>query len=84
MDGIPDRAPRVIGGALLLEDAGGVGAGHRPGSGIAAMVRASHERLRQSMEAIEKRLAQVGWRVIGIVTRADLCGLLRAKGSSGA
>jgi hypothetical protein len=53
----------VIGGALLLEDARaafvpvlGVVAG------VAAMVRASHERLRQRIEQLEIRLAQAEWR----------------------
>jgi hypothetical protein len=56
-------AALVIGGALLLEDArstfapviGMVG-------GIAAMARASQERLKQRIEALEKRLAQREWR----------------------
>jgi hypothetical protein len=56
-------AALVIGGALLLEDGrsafapviGMVG-------GIAAMARASQERLKQRMEALEERLAQREWR----------------------
>jgi hypothetical protein len=31
-------------------------------AGIAAMARASHERLRQRMEALEQRVAQAEWR----------------------
>jgi len=56
-------AALIIGGALLLEDAG---AAFVPViamvAGIAAMARASHERLRQTIEAVEKRLAQAEWR----------------------
>jgi hypothetical protein len=56
-------AALVIGGALLLEDAsavfvpviGMVG-------GIAAMALASHERLKQRIEALENRVAQAEWR----------------------
>jgi len=56
-------AALVIGGAMLLEEAsaafvpviGMVG-------GIAAMALANHERLRQRVEALEKRLAQAEWR----------------------
>ena len=52
-----------IGAAMLLADAstvfvpviGMVG-------GIAAMARASHERLRQRLEELETRLAQAEWR----------------------
>jgi hypothetical protein len=50
-------------GALLLEDASAV---FVPVigmvAGIAAMARASHERLKQRMEALETRLAQAEWR----------------------
>ena len=53
----------MIGAALLLEDAsavfvpvlGMVG-------GIAAMALANHERLKQRIEILEKRLAQAEWR----------------------
>jgi BMFP domain-containing protein YqiC len=31
-------------------------------AGIAAMARASHERLKQRMDALEQRLAQAEWR----------------------
>jgi hypothetical protein len=56
-------AALFIGGALLLADAsavfvpviGMVG-------GIAAMALANHERLKQRVEALEKRLAQAEWR----------------------
>jgi hypothetical protein len=56
-------AALVIGAALLLEDAsavfvpvlGMVG-------GIAAMALANHERLKQRIEILEKRLAQAEWR----------------------
>jgi hypothetical protein len=48
---------------MLLEDASAVFA---PVigmvAGIAAMAQASHERLRQRIEALEKRLAQAEWR----------------------
>jgi hypothetical protein len=62
-------AALVIGGAMLLADAsaafvpviGMVG-------GIAAMALANHERLKQRIEALEKRLAQAEWR--GGVNRA--------------
>ena len=62
-------AALVIGGALLLADAraafvpviGVVG-------GVAAMALANHERLKQRIEALEKRLAQAEWR--GGVNRA--------------
>jgi hypothetical protein len=56
-------AALVIGGALLLADAGAV---FVPVIGmvadIAVMARASHERLRQRMDAMEQRLAQAEWR----------------------
>jgi hypothetical protein len=56
-------AALVIGGALLLADAGAV---FVPligmVAGIAAMARASHERLKQRMDALEQRLAQAEWR----------------------
>jgi hypothetical protein len=56
-------AALVIGGAVLLADASAV---FVPVigmvAGIAAMARASHERLRQRIEAVETRLAQVEWR----------------------
>jgi hypothetical protein len=62
-------AALVIGGALLLADAGAV---FVPVigmvAGIAAMARASHERLKQRMDALEQRLAQAEWR--GGVNRA--------------
>ena len=56
-------AALAVGGALLLEDAsavfvpvlGMVG-------GIAAMALANHERLKQRIEILEKRLAQAEWR----------------------
>jgi hypothetical protein len=62
-------AALVIGGALLLADAraafvpviGVVG-------GVAAMALANHERLKQRIEALEKRLAQAEWR--GEINRA--------------
>ena len=62
-------AALVIGGALLLADAraafvpviGVVG-------GVAAMALANHERPKQRIEALEKRLAQAEWR--GGVNRA--------------
>jgi hypothetical protein len=48
---------------MLLEDAGAV---FVPVigmvGGIAAMARASQERLKQRIEALEKRLAQAEWR----------------------
>jgi hypothetical protein len=55
-------AALAVGGAMLLEDAsavfvpviGMVG-------GVAAMALANHERLKQRIEALEKRLAQVEW-----------------------
>jgi hypothetical protein len=56
-------------GAMLLEDAG---AASVPVlgmvGGIAAMALASQERLKQRIEALEKRLAQAEWR--GGVSRA--------------
>jgi hypothetical protein len=62
-------AALVIGGVLLLADAGAV---FVPVigmvAGIAAMARASHERLKQRMDALEQRLAQAEWR--GGVNRA--------------
>ena len=56
-------AALVIGAAMLLADAsavfvpviGMVG-------GIAALALANHERLKQRIEALEKRLAQAEWR----------------------
>jgi hypothetical protein len=58
-----------IGGALLLADAGAV---FVPViamvAGLAAMARASHERLRQRMDALEQPLAQAEWR--GGINRA--------------
>jgi uncharacterized membrane protein YhhN len=56
-------AALVIGCALLLDEVrtmfvpviGMV-------AGIAAMARASHERLKQKIEELEKRLAQAEWR----------------------
>jgi hypothetical protein len=56
-------AALVLGGAMLLADAsavfvpviGMVG-------GIAAMALANHERLKQRIEVVEKRLAQAEWR----------------------
>jgi hypothetical protein len=61
-------AALVIGGALLLADAGAV---FVPVigmvAGIAAMARASHERLRQRMDALEQRLAQAEW--CGVMNR---------------
>jgi hypothetical protein len=62
-------AALVIGGALLLADAGAV---FVPVigmvAGIAVMARASHERLKQRMDALEQRLAQAEWR--GGINRA--------------
>ena len=62
-------AALVVGGALLLADAGAV---FVPViamvAGIAARARASHERLRQRIEALEQRLAQAEWR--GGINRA--------------
>jgi hypothetical protein len=62
-------AALVIGGALLLEDAS---VAFVPViamvAGIAAVARASHERLRQRMDALETRLAQAEWR--GGINRA--------------
>ena len=62
-------AALVIDGALLLADAG---AGFVPVigmvAGIAAMARASHERFKQRMDALEQRLAQAEWR--GGINRA--------------
>jgi hypothetical protein len=59
----------VIGGALLLEEAG---AAFVPvmamAGGIAAMALANHERLKQRIEALEKRLARAEWR--GGINRA--------------
>jgi uncharacterized membrane protein YhhN len=56
-------AALVIGAAMLLEDAGAV---FVPVigmvGGIAAMACASQERLKQRIEALEKRLAQAEWR----------------------
>jgi hypothetical protein len=62
-------AALVIGGAMLLADAG---AAFVPVigmvAGIAAMARASHERLKQRMDALETSLAQAEWR--GRINRA--------------
>ncbi len=62
-------AALVIGGAMMLEDASAV---FVPViamvAGIAAMARASHERLKQRMDALEQRLAQAEWR--GGINRA--------------
>ena len=62
-------AALVIGGAMLLEDAGAV---FVPVLGmvvgIAAMARANHERLTQRIEALETRLSQAEWR--GGINRA--------------
>jgi hypothetical protein len=62
-------AALVIGGALLLADAGAV---FVPVigmvAGIAVMARASHERLKQRMDALEQGLAQAEWR--GGINRA--------------
>jgi hypothetical protein len=60
-------AALVIGGTLLLADASAefvpvIGMV----AGIAAMARASHERLRQRIEALEKRLAQAEWRGVSL------------------
>lgn len=53
----------VIGGVLLLADAGAVFVPIIPMvAGVAAMARASHERLKQRMDALEQRLAQAEWR----------------------
>jgi hypothetical protein len=62
-------AALVIGGALLIAEASAV---FVPVigmvAGIAAMARASHERLKQRIDALEQRLAQAEWR--GAVNRA--------------
>jgi hypothetical protein len=62
-------AALVIGAAMLLADAGAV---FVPVigmvGGIAALALANHERLKQRIEALEKRLAQAEWR--GGVNRA--------------
>jgi hypothetical protein len=53
----------VIGGAMLLADAGAVFVpvlGMM--GGIAAMALANHERLKQRVDALEQRLAQAEWR----------------------
>ena len=56
-------AALVIGGAMLLEDAGAVFvAVLGMVGGISAMSFASQERLKQRIEALEKRLAQREWR----------------------
>jgi hypothetical protein len=56
-------AALVIGGGMLLADASAV---FVPVicmvAGIAAMARASHERLRQRLEELEMRLAKAEWR----------------------
>jgi hypothetical protein len=62
-------AALVLGGAVLLADAGAslvpvIGMV----AGIAAMARASHERLKQRMDSLETRLAQAEWR--GGINRA--------------
>jgi hypothetical protein len=62
-------AALVIGAAMLLADGSAV---FVPVTGmvggIAAMALANHERLKQRIEALEKRLAQAEWR--GGVNRA--------------
>jgi hypothetical protein len=62
-------AALVIGAAMLLADTSAV---FVPAigmvGGIAAMALANHERLKQRIEALEKRLAQAEWR--GGVNRA--------------
>jgi hypothetical protein len=62
-------AALLIGGAMLLADAstGFVAVSGMVG-GIAAMARASHERLKERVEELEKRLGQAEWR--GGVNRA--------------
>jgi hypothetical protein len=60
-------AALVIGGGMLLEEAsalfvpviGAVG-------GIAAIALANHERLKQRIEALEKRLTQAEWRSLSL------------------
>ena len=56
-------AALVIGGALLVVDAG---AAFVPVigmvAGVAAIALANHERLKQRIEVLEKRLAQAEWR----------------------
>jgi hypothetical protein len=56
-------AALAVGGAILLEEASAVFA---PVigmvGGVAAMTLANHERLKQRIDALEKRLAQVEWR----------------------
>ena len=56
-------AALAIGAAMLLADASAVFA---PVigmvGGIAAMALANHERLKQRMDALERRLAQAEWR----------------------
>jgi hypothetical protein len=56
-------AALVVGGALLLADAG---AAFVPVlgmvGGVAAMAVANHERLKQRIEALEQRLAHAEWR----------------------
>jgi hypothetical protein len=63
-------AALVIGGAMLLADASAV---FVPVigmvAGIAALARASHERLKQRMEALEQRMAEAEWR--GGINRAE-------------
>ena len=63
MIGFGGIAALAIGGVMLLADAGAV---FVPviGSvgGIAAVALANHERLKQRIEALEKRLAQAEWR----------------------
>jgi hypothetical protein len=62
-------AALVIGGALLVVDAG---AAFVPVigmvAGVAAIALANHERLKQRIEVLEKRLAQAEWR--GGINRA--------------
>jgi hypothetical protein len=62
-------AALVIGGALLVVDAG---AAFVPVigmvAGVAAIPLANHERLKQRIEVLEKRLAQAEWR--GGINRA--------------
>ena len=59
----------VIGGVMLLADAG---AAFVPVigmvGGVAGIALANHERLKQRIEALEKRLAQAEWR--GGINRA--------------
>ena len=63
MIGFGGIAALAIGGVMLLADAGAV---FVPViglvGGIAAVALANHERLKQRIEALEKRLAQAEWR----------------------